>query len=403
MKDLVVAIDGPAGAGKTTVSKIVADKLGADYCDSGSCYRAICYLALASKIDPSTPNLLSLLQKKKIILDAGKVFVDSEDITSRLREPEVSANVSAVAANAQVREYVTGLLVSQSRKKGLVIEGRDIGSVVFPATPFKFYLDAPIFTRKERREGEEIEERDKLDSQREVAPLVKPPEALLIDTQNISPNEVAERILEKIRFILKKNRFYSAAGLILPSLFKIYFRLSVEGRENIPKYGAIVAANHQSFLDPPVVGVAFHLQKRELHYFAKEELFSIPILSWLIKRLNGFPVKREGFSRQALENVVRILENNGMVLIFPEGTRGEGLREPKKGIGLIANLANKRIRTPILPVRIRGTEKALPRGSWFIKPHRIKVTIGKEIEPERFFGKDSLAIARLVMEEIAKL
>ena len=402
MKDLVVAIDGPAGAGKTTVSKIVANRLGIDYCDSGSCYRAICYLALSCGINPSNPNLLSLLKEKELILDSGKVFVDSKDLTPHLREPAVSANVSIVAANPEVRRYVTSLLISQKKKRGLVIEGRDIGTAIFPETPFKFYLDAHISIRKERREGEAIEERDRIDRDRQAAPLMKSPEALLIDTKNILPDEVAERILEKIRFFLKKNRFYSIARLILLGLFKIYFRLSIKGKENLPKCGgAIVAVNHQSFLDPPLVGVA--ISNRELHYFAKKELFSIPLLSWLIKRLNGFPVQRDGFSRGAIEKAGRILENEGMVLVFPEGTRGKGLQEPKKGIGLIANMANKKIRTPILPVRIRGSEKALGRGSWFIKPQKIKVVIGKEISPERFSGKDNLAIAKIVMEEIARL
>ncbi|MDI6752387.1 MAG: (d)CMP kinase [bacterium] len=399
MKDLVVAIDGPAGAGKTTVSKIVANKLGIDYCDSGSCYRAICYLALSCGIDPFSSNLLSLLSEKELILDSGKVFVDSQDLTPHLREPDVSANVSIVAANPEVRRYVTNLLISQKRKKGLVIEGRDIGTAIFPETPFKFYLDAHISIRKERRQGEAIEERDKIDSERKTAPLIRPDDALLIDTENLSSHEVADRILERVRFILRKNRFYWVAQRIVASFFKIFFRYSVLGAENIPKQGSlIVASNHMSFLDPPVIGVAM-----ELHYFAKEELFLLPVFGWLIKNLNAFPVQREGFSRKAIEQTIRILENSGRVLIFPEGTRGVGLREPKRGIGLIARLANKKIRTPILPLRISGTEKALARGAWIIKPHKIKVAIGRPIQPETFFKKNDQEIANMVMEEIAKL
>ncbi|MFH0774564.1 MAG: (d)CMP kinase [bacterium] len=399
MRDIIVAIDGPAGAGKTTAAQIVAERLGVDYCDSGSCYRAICYLALSCGIDPSDPNLLSLLKEKKIILDSGKVFIDSCDITLHLRKPEVSANVSLSAANPEIRKYVTNLLVSQNRGRGLVIEGRDIGSVVFPVTPFKFYLDAPLSMRRERRKGEPIENRDSADSNRKTAPLTKPLDSLLIDTERLGSDEVASRILEKIEFLLAKNRFYSIAQKALLCLFKIYFRYSVEGLENVPKQGSlIVASNHMSFLDPPVIGVTI-----PLYYFAKEELFSIPIFGRLIKKLNAFPVKRDRFSREAIERSIRILENGGRILLFPEGTRGDILLEPKKGIGLIANLANKKIRTPILPVRIKGTEKALGKGGWFIKPHKIQVIIGKEIEPERFFGKDNLAIAKMVMEEIGRL
>lgn len=399
MKGLVVAIDGPAGAGKTTVAQIVANKLCAPYCDSGSCYRAICYLALECGINPQDPKLPSFLKEKKITLDSGKVFIDSQDLTSHLREPAVSANVSTVSANPEVRKYVTNLLVSQSRKRGLVIEGRDIGSVVFPDTPFKFYLDASLAIRRERRGGEAIEERDKIDRRRKTAPLTKPLDSLLIDTGRLSSDEVASRIFEKLEFLLTKNRFYSVAQKILFSLFKIYFRYSVRGLENLPKSGSlIVASNHLSFLDPPLIGVTI-----PLYYFAKEELFSIPIFGWLIKKLNAFPVQRDGFSRKAIQRSIRILENGGKILLFPEGTRGDALRQPKKGIGLIARLANEKIRVPILPVRILGSEKALPRGGWFIKPHKIKVIIGKEISPERFSGKDDLAIAKIVMEEIGKL
>ena len=198
---------------------------------------------------------------------------------------------------------------------------------------------------------------------------------------------------------MTKNRFYSVLQKALFCLFKIYFRYSVTGLENLPKQGSlIVASNHLSFLDPPVIGVII-----SLHYFAKEELFSIPIFGWLIKKLNAFPVQRDGFSREAIKRSIRILENGGRILLFPEGTRGDILRQPKKGIGLIARFANEKIRTSILPVRIQGSEKALPRGGWFIKPHKIRLTIGKEISPERFSGKDNLAIAKIVMEEIGKL
>jgi cytidylate kinase len=401
MKDIVVAIDGPAGAGKTTVAKIVAKKIGADYCDSGSFYRAICYLALSSNIELTDPiPILELVKKREIKLNWGCVFVDDEDITGYLRDENVSKNVSVVSAHSEIREYVNRILRSQ--RKPIVIEGRDIGTVVFPETPFKFYLDADLSIRRERRRGERIEERDRIDTNREVAPLARSPDSLLIDTSRIAPEEVAERIFEKVEFTLRRNLLYSLAKVFVPTFMKLYFRLSVESPENVPvKGGVIVCANHSSFLDPPVVGVA--MLDRELYYFAKEELFSIPIFGSLIRALNAFPVKRGSFSMSAIKKAVKVLENGGMVLIFPEGTRGESLREPLRGVGLIAELANRNIRTVLLPVRIRGTERALCRGSWFIKPCKVTVRIGRPIFPENLNLSDHYGVAKAVMSEIAKL
>ncbi|MEW6680243.1 MAG: (d)CMP kinase [bacterium] len=399
MKPIVIAIDGPSGAGKTTTAKLVAQRLKFNYVDSGSGYRAICYLALSKNINLNDPlAIMSLFENNDIILNNGSVSFCGCNITGNLRNNDVSLNVSTISTYPEIRKYVTRLIQKQAKGKGIVVEGRDIGSVVFPDSPFKFFLDAEPSIRKQRRNGEEIEERDNKDKTRDIAPLIRPKDSLLIKTDNLSEDAVAERIVEKIRFCNKKNYFYSFAKIACYCIFKPYFRLSVKGEKNIPSTGPfILASNHLSYLDPPTIGVSI---KRELHYFAKKELF-FPIFGGIIKNLNAIPVDREGFNKDAIKRIVRILENGEAILIFPSGTRGENKAE--KGIGLIASLSNKTIRTPIIPVKIMGTDKALGRKEFFIKPRKISVVIGKPIFPEMLDLKDYQKTADFVMNEIRRL
>ncbi len=399
--NIIITIDGPSGSGKTTAAKLVAKKLNLNYCNSGNVYRAITYLALSKNIDISSEKeIMKLFSEKEIVIKNDSVYFDDSDITPYFRNKDVSENVSTIASYKEIRDYVTNILRKQVKGNGIVMEGRDIGSFVFPDCPFKFYLDAGLSIRKERRlDDSEIEERDKKDSSRLYAPLVRSKDSLLIKTDDIPSDMVSERIIEKVRFHFKKNYLYFLASVILPLFFKIFLRLSVFGADNIPKQGPfMVASNHLSFLDPPVIGIAF--SKRELHYFAKKELF-IPIFGWLISKLNAHPVDRSGFNKETIKNVIKILENGGAVLIFPEGTRGGKKAEP--GIGMITYLSNKNIRTPIIPVKVIGTDKALGRGEIIIKPRKTTVIIGRPIEPENLPLKDYQKTAEIVMKKIETL
>ncbi len=409
MKRIIIAIDGPSGAGKTTTAKLVSKKLNFNYIDSGSAYRAVCYLALSKNIDLyNQDTIMRLFEHNDIILNNGSILFCGSDITGNLRDIDVSSNVSTISALPKIREYVTGLIRSQAKEKGIVVEGRDIGSIVFKETPFKFFLTAELSIRIQRRDGEEIEKRDNKDTTRALAPLTRPENSLLIRTDEISPDVCAERIIEKVRFQNKRNFFYSSVGTSFYLLFKLYFRLSITGCENIPKSSPlIVASNHLSYLDPPIISVAF--LKRELFYFAKKELF-FPIFGWLIKKLNALPADRGGFNKETIKMIIRVLENGGACLIFPEGTRKReqrrGRREegrPEPGVGFIAHLANKTIKTPIIPVKIIGTDKALGVGDFFIKPRKIKVIIGKPIDPEILNLRDYQKTADIVMEKIREL
>jgi len=159
---------------------------------------------------------------------------------------------------------------------------------------------------------------------------------------------------------------------IAVALMRLGFRLEVRGREHVPSSGPLlVVSNHVSVLDPPFVGGA---APRDLYFLAKEELFAIPLLGWLITQLNARPVKRDGSDTRALKMALRLLAEGRALLMFPEGTRGaEGsLREGKPGVGMLAVMSG----APVVPVYVSGTGRALPRGRSVPRLAKVRVTFG---------------------------
>ncbi|MBC7326858.1 1-acyl-sn-glycerol-3-phosphate acyltransferase [bacterium] len=197
--------------------------------------------------------------------------------------------------------------------------------------------------------------------------------------------------------------WYKIGVYLLKPIFYGFLHLKIFGKENIPKEGAlIVAANHISYLDPPLVGVALWPQ-RILHYVAKLELFKIPILGLILRLVNAFPVKRGKPDRLAMKRALDLLAKGEAVCIFPEGTRSRDgrLQEPELGISILI----LRSGAPVLPVAVVNTDKALPRGAIILHPARIKVYIGKPFHPH-YEGNPREArkeIARQVMERIKEL
>lgn len=195
--------------------------------------------------------------------------------------------------------------------------------------------------------------------------------------------------------------FYAAARLILLLFFKLFYNLRVYGREKLPKDGGyILASNHMSFLDPPVVACAM---KRQVNYMAREELFDIPLLGALIKCLRALPIKRDFQDMRAVREAVRRLKNGEPILLFPEGTRGGGgeILDAKLGVSFIARLA----RSPIVPVYLKGTDKALPRGAKFFRPAKISAYFGDAINSNEFEGKgviDKKVFDRNVTAEVMR-
>jgi CMP/dCMP kinase len=205
---IVVAIDGPAGAGKSTIAKALAAKLRVSYLDTGAMYRAVTFAAMKSGIDLSNQELVAALTREsKMFLTDESVVINGLDATSAIRSSEVTAAVSSVAANSEVR---TELRERQRQwiadHNGGVVEGRDIGSVVFPDATLKVYLTASPTVRAKRRvaqSGGNVEEiaaaiasRDLQDSSRSDSPLTQTDDAITIDTSNRSIDEVVAQLVE---------------------------------------------------------------------------------------------------------------------------------------------------------------------------------------------------------------
>ncbi len=194
-----MAIDGPAGSGKTTVSRALAERLAVDRLDTGAMYRAVTWLALARGVDLTDGPALGLLARRGCLEVGERVVADGTDVTAAIRSPEVSASVSLVAAHPEVR----AVLVERQRRwvserSGAVVEGRDIGSVVLPDADVKVYLDAAPEERARRRADERaagVARRDELDRGRAASPLAVAEGARVIDTTGRAVGDIVEEIV----------------------------------------------------------------------------------------------------------------------------------------------------------------------------------------------------------------
>ena len=199
----VIAIDGPAGSGKSTIARALAERLGLKTLDTGACYRAVTAAALREGLDPADEDSVAALASGMALSIEGEVLIDGADVTEEIRSEAVNHGVSLVAANQSVRE----VLVAWQREwvsthGGGVVEGRDIGSVVFPNATVKLYLTASSQERARRRADEgaaSIERRDRLDSTRRVSPLTVPDGAVEIDTTERSVPEVIDLVLGLVK------------------------------------------------------------------------------------------------------------------------------------------------------------------------------------------------------------
>ena len=215
MNRLIIAIDGPVGSGKSTLARRVAELLGYVYIDTGAMYRALALKALRRGLSlDATDQLVALARETRIDLRAQdgtqRVFLDGEDVTAAIRTPEVSQVASKVAVVPGVRKVLVAEQRRAGEQGGVVMEGRDIGSVVFPDAGLKIFLTASPEVRAERRwrehqqKGEaidlsrtleEIRERDQRDRERSISPLVRAPDAVVVDSTAMEPEEVARLVV----------------------------------------------------------------------------------------------------------------------------------------------------------------------------------------------------------------
>ena len=393
----VVAIDGPAASGKSSVARELAQRLGFAYVNSGAIYRAITWHILRKAIDPGDSDRVAQSAESANITcclrdNESRIFIDNIDPTDYLREDRVNKSVSRVSSVPRVRQIVVQRLRDYARSHDLVVEGRDIGSVVFPGTPYKFYVDASPDVRLRRRvaqgQRDEIVMRDHADSSRLVSPLVVAKDAHVIDTSHLTIEGVVSEIVARLkqtdlkvsarlhRFSASPMNVYYWLGYHFSRLVgRLCFHLRVIHRERMIQSGPVILAmNHQSYLDPPLAGITCD---RAIYFLARRTLMEVPLLSRLLPKLNVIPVNQEGVDRSALKALIRVLKAGNAALVFPEGSRtlDGNLQPAEPGLGLVI----AKTLAPVVPMRIFGAHEALPRGGGGLHFMPITIVIGEPI------------------------
>lgn len=419
LNSFVIAIDGPAGSGKSTTASLLAERLGLTYLDTGAMYRAVTHKALTMKIDPEDGETVSRIAET-LDLELKKVHgkpvlcLDGRSIEREIREPDVSRFVSPVSRHRGVRNAMVKIQRRTATKGGIVAEGRDTGSVVFPFAHVKVFLVAGIEARAARRvkqlKGMGIEQpvdeireniikRDTIDSNREHSPLIRPPGSIVVDTSNITIGEQvaiveahARKEAERLSDLKvwrgerdpfnRMNRYYRISHFIVRAFFKLLFGLRISGEDNLRfKENYIFASNHISYADPPVIGCTFN---REVWFMAKKELFRNRLFAWLIRTYHAIPVDREEIDRKTLRMIMNRLKENESILMFPEGTRSKTgkIGALKGGLGFIALNTG----TSIVPVHVTGSNRLF---ACFLRRYRLAVHIGPPIRiPDGYDSPD---------------
>ncbi len=370
------------------MARTLAKRLQFVYFDTGAMYRALTWYVLEHNVDIHDLNAMQkLLDTFSFNIEERqgqkRYFIGKRDVTEVIRSQPVTAHVSAVSAIKMVRDALLHIQHDFARKRDVVFEGRDLGTVVFPDAELKVFLTADPEIRAERRFQEfrekspeaakgmdkrtvlmDIERRDALDSSREVAPLKCPSDARCIDTGSLSIDQVVDEIvsLVKVEHGKKGGWFYRFILFLAKCFFKLFYRHKVYGVEHFCGGGAIIASNHVSNLDPPALAIS---SPEELHFLAKEELFKNPLFGRLIRALNSHPVTGGAGDIAVMRLICQLLGEGKKVLLFPEGKRGEKdeLDTLKPGVALLIARSN----TAVIPAYIDGTysiwsrERRLPK------------------------------------------
>jgi len=402
-----IAIDGPSGSGKTTTAKLVARALGFRHIDTGAMYRAVTLLAAERGVDTGDGAGLGALAAG-LELSFGeaedgtqRVFAGGRDVTTAIRAPEVTAAVSAVSAHRAVRMALVRRQRELAAAGGVILEGRDIGSVVLPWADVKVYLDASVMVRAERRRAElaatgtalsidevarDLERRDTLDASRGESPLIRPVGAWVVDTSHMTIPEQVARVVELAREEAQRRaealagdgraqrkcfKWRAITGAV-GTMYEVVFGMRVVRLyRGEPAQNYLFASNHLAYADPPAVSSRLF---REVHFVAKAGLFRIPILGPIIRWVNAFPIRRGVFDREAMAEALRLLLAGRNVLIFPEGARvsGEELGPPRSGVGYLAVQSG----VPVVPVYIEGSNRLR---ECLLRRRRFRVLHGRPI------------------------
>ncbi len=463
-----IAIDGPAGAGKSTVAKAVAKQMGLTYLDTGAMYRATAYTALQAGIDVSDAEKVEPMladMKMDIVFEQGaqQIYVNGVNTTPYLREHYMSKAASDISALPCVRYKMVDLQREFASSRDVVLDGRDIGTFVLPDANCKIFMTATAEERANRRylelteKGQSVDrdalladivKRDYNDSHREVAPLKQADDAILLDTTDMSIQEVVDKVIsivedklkeetpssadssqaekktqsesvEQVRPLTRKERkaearvkkrykleqkfgFYRFLRVFLHPLQALLWPTKLIGLENaeaVAGRNAIFTCNHYSKVDTFLP--CFAIFKREAHILAKAELFENAFGGWFLHKMGAIPVRRGQADIDSVKCVLKVLKDGGQLMIFPEGTRNkEGTQDMAEFKSGTARFAIK-TKSPVVPMLYYAPPKLFKRNYLYI---------GKPFELDEFYGDRShdameraTDIVRQKMDEVREL
>lgn len=416
-----IAIDGPGGAGKSSVAKAISKRLGIIYVDTGALYRNIGLYMMEHSIDTKDADAVSAALPNislELRFENGRqlILLDGIDRGDAIRTPEASMAASNVSAIPAVRQYLLDMQRDTARKNSVVMDGRDIGTVIIPDAEIKIFLTASAKARAKRRYDElisrgaeisyqqvydEMVQRDCNDSTRDVAPCVPAKDAIILDNSNLNAEQTVDRI---IKIVKKKTGavtgLYSFLKPTVGSLFRLFLNVKHIGTENVPKdKGVLFCANHIAAVDIIAIGATC---PRQITCIAKKELFEIPVLGAIIKALGGVKIDRGGADVGAIKTSVNALSDGKILTIFPQGHRYPGVNPAttsvKSGAGLIAYHA----KCDVLPIsiKIKGGKYGLFK--------RTEIIYGKPI-PYASLGfksggrEEYEAATKIIFDEIVRL
>ena len=420
-----IAIDGPGGAGKSSLAKEVAKRLQIVYVDTGALYRTIGVYMLSSGIDPKDeeavkPNLKDISLELKFIDGNQVILINGRIVGDEIRTPEASMAASAVSAHGSVREFLLMTQRSIAETNSVIMDGRDIGTVILPYAEVKIFLTASPEARARRRFEElktkgiettyeqvfsEMAERDKNDSTRAIAPCVPADDAIMLDNSELDVEGTIDAVIKIINGVKKKrakkwNPFYATCRFFINIFMHLFVRVRAVGKENIPKDGSLVlCANHIGIKDVFLIGISY---PRQLFFLSKKEWFSVPVMSSIMRAWGAIPLDRGGRDVGALKNAVAVAKEGKTIALFPQGHRMPGINPKdtpvKSGAALIAYHAH----ADVLPVCIKTKDVKYK----FMR--KIEVIYGKPIKySELGFEKGSIgefkdATAK-IFDEVCKL
>lgn len=424
---LVVALDGPASSGKSSVGAAAAAELGYRFCDTGLLYRAVTWLALRRGVpDTDAAALVGLAGEVELDADAAgrlaRVRFAGEDVTDAVRRPDVDAAVSSISRVPELRD---ALLERQRRIAAggrIVMAGRDIGTVVLPAADLKLFLDASAEERARRRAEErglapssaeaaaildQLRQRDAADSTRPVAPLRAAPDAIHLRTEGNDFGTTVRLVAEAIRYreaelsgraaargapprrrrrpigptpiATRLDVVITVGSFVIRVLARLLTQVRIKGDvAAIPRSGAvIVVANHASNADPVLIGGFLNPRLgRPMNWLGKREVFEVPILSWLARRAGVHPVERGAADVEAFRSAMRILEAGHILAVFPEGTRSPDgrLQVAKDGVTVLASRSG----ATVVPIGVGDSDRLWPKGRRLPRfTASVTVTIGE--------------------------